>query len=628
MKFIKVFALFIAVILFSSLKAQQQGIFFKITGKNISNPSYLFATAENAAPILFNPGDSLFMALNSTKRVATMLILDSVQRQELHQLMLLPENRTYLSYVNNMKFGIVDEQFYMADGSSLWSFNNYYPLFIQKKLAEAKAGGTGASFEKFLVMLAQEQGKTVTPYYSPAQLHQLYSKIPVVLQTDILVEYASNMKNDLQKEQKLNFYLNGNTSRIFNMAKERQHYEFIRQINRQYAADIANQIKVLGQQQPTFFIADASLLGGEGGITDLLLKAGYQLTPIQAYMQPGGVVQEVDQQSENNDSLQFYSLNNSYPEAYFKEVIPNWVTTVSHQGAFLVRMPEEPTVAVDRVSAEKENITINTYKSEDRAINTFYMVSYYDYPDGFNPDTKKDFFKDVISKVVRRMGGSLLMEKNISTDEYKGREIEVAVDEDYFVRAKFYLVGNRLYQLIIGAADRRAYSPENEAYLNSFRLIKQRNVGWYDLNLGAVHVQLPNEPVRDKNVTSSNGKDVISYTYKAVEENSGLNYLVSYTLYPEEMNIMDINSFYNSLTYKAAEAINGILIKEEDVKSSSGIKGRYFEIGAKSGNVYRIYLYYTNNRLFQIMLEGTEDTAYSTFAKIFVDGYSFSELEY
>ena len=612
--------------------SQNSPVFYKISGNGLAKPSYLFISFSNNDPITYNLGDSVYMALNEVKAVATELITDSLQKEQLKELMTLPEGRTFLSHVNNMKFGAVDEQFYKLKSESLWDYNQYQPLYLKRLLRQANARYAGGqSVEEFLVMLAGEQGKKIIPLYNPQELQKLYDQVPLVLQIDILMDYVQSLR---QKEATapilLNAYLNGDVLAILNWIKQNRHYEYYHKINRVKADDITRKAIQMIKAQPTFLIIDAQYLAGEKGLLNELYKMDYHLTAIHTGFnnaQFDGTDIFSSTKTNSADSIEYYDLNSQYTEAYFKQTIPKWEKIVSHQGAFVVRMPEQPEIAVERMPTDNDALTVHLYKSEDKAINTFYLVSYYDYPETFRPERQKDFFREIISRVVRRMGGSLLVEKNISTPQFQAREIEVQVDSDYFVRAKFYLVGNRLYQVIIGASGRRAYSEENEAYLNSFKLINQEKDNWFKLNLGPASVMMPQEPDRVETTKGVRSTDIKVFEYSASEVNTGIEYLVSYSFYPESFAVKDLTNFYNSIAYQAAVQMEGFLLRDREVKSGNA-EGRYMEIVTKDDRIYRLIVYYFNNRLLQVMLTGNEDAAFSTYADKFLKNYQLSTLEY
>jgi hypothetical protein len=71
---------------------------------------------------------------------------------------------------------------------------------------------------------------------------------------------------------------------------------------------------------------------------------------------------------------------------------------------------------------------------------------------------------------VRNVGGDLLEETSITLDGHPGRALKIAVEDQFVVDARFYLVGNRLYILQAISVGNTSHSSNVKKFLDSFRL--------------------------------------------------------------------------------------------------------------------------------------------------------------
>jgi len=148
----------------------------------------------------------------------------------------------------------------------------------------------------------------------------------------------------------------------------------------------------------------------------------------------------------------------------------------SEEGAFSVISPlplEESTQSID---TELGLIEVHFFMAEqvDRA----YMVGYSDYPQDFvdqsDPQAMLDGARD---GAVGNINGKLVSEiKVLLDDQYPGREIVVTAmldqDQEGTLKERMFLVGNRLYQVMVIAPSGDMGVQEMDEFINSFKLLK------------------------------------------------------------------------------------------------------------------------------------------------------------
>lgn len=152
-----------------------------------------------------------------------------------------------------------------------------------------------------------------------------------------------------------------------------------------------------------------------------------------------------------------------------------WTTFSSREGGFSVLLPSPPTEQRQTVNTVAGPIEAYFFvvdrQKQDRFV---YTVAYSDYPDAVvekrDPGAILDGARDGAVKNVR---GRLLSELSLSLGGHPGREINIAVEGTHTIRARLYLVNNRLYQVSVLAPSEKLGSKNVGQFLDSFTLLTQ-----------------------------------------------------------------------------------------------------------------------------------------------------------
>lgn len=624
--FILIFGAFVG-----SLQAQAEGWLYRIEGSE-TRTGYLVGVLPSSSPLSYQWNDSVYAALAHVEVIAVDAVLDSLQRSEYASLSIMPDGETFTDWLNNAKFAAINEQLQALDKGSLWQFTAYYPLYIAEKL-QAWSLARAQSGMDFLLRLAAEQQKRVIGLYEGDALTGLLSAIPGRLQSDLLLSFTQTWFADIFQQRLVRHYLSGD--------KDLLHQFMARQLPIEYQAFfqqglinlLVRAIPAQARRQRTAFLVDATLLGGEQGLVASLREQGLTLTPIGNGLelvstQDPVPVEEADTiVFESDPDIEYYRLNEEYRQQYFDDIIPNWHTLTSYRGAFTIRMPDRPEEIMEQLPVEEGNVTVRLYKFEDRALNIFYLVSFYDYPDWYSLEEQPGFFRQVISRTVNRFGGILLLERDISNAQFRGKEIEIQVEEDYTIRVRFYLVGNRMYQVALGATGRKAYSKQNEAFLRSFRILDQRMAGWTPMDLGFAAVEMPGRPTRETGIITLDSMPAHYFAYLKKDPATLLQYATTVTYLPPDYRLRKEERVYRRMIYETARQLEAVLIRQEPFTRGE-LSGQYIELGSGEDTVIRMVVLYYDHRLLQLMVMGPEDSAFSAFADHFFDSFSVSAYEY
>ena len=139
-------------------------------------------------------------------------------------------------------------------------------------------------------------------------------------------------------------------------------------------------------------------------------------------------------------------------------------TRVSPSGwRFSALMPVAPEYSTSPVNTVLGTITMHSYQALSG--NYLYQVSIGDYPIvPSNPRATLDGVRDGVVK-----NGRLLEEKEVSVNGYPGRTVKIEKD-NWTIYDRFFLVKNRLYQVMFVMPKSNLTPAAATVFLNSFQL--------------------------------------------------------------------------------------------------------------------------------------------------------------
>jgi|GEM_PF-1351105 len=147
----------------------------------------------------------------------------------------------------------------------------------------------------------------------------------------------------------------------------------------------------------------------------------------------------------------------------------------SEEGYFSISFPGMPTESSQEISTELGPITIFLYTYEYR--NGVYLASYLDYPgEIIEQSDPYDILDAAQSGAVGNVNGQLISSKDIDIATYPGKEIVFNIPKSERMppggigKARFYLVDNRLYQIMSIQGGSKLSAATNQ-FLDSFELL-------------------------------------------------------------------------------------------------------------------------------------------------------------
>lgn len=230
-----------------SVKQGESQLFWKITGKNLKTPSYLFGTIHLNNPELFNFPDSLYIAFQQTKYFT-------------------PEVNIYDLF--GINFGKLNNNLLINNSGRI-----YTPTRYINTTSYGSALGWPQFVDAYLNQIAENSGKKVIPLETVDEQKNAINSIvyydythPTLSDSDLIDSY---LKGDILKISQITHD---------NLTGSNGYKEII--INRNLKmVDKIDSILKIGS---TFVAVGAAHLGGSLGLVSLLEKKGYTLSVVSS----------------------------------------------------------------------------------------------------------------------------------------------------------------------------------------------------------------------------------------------------------------------------------------------------------------------------------------------------------
>jgi hypothetical protein len=143
----------------------------------------------------------------------------------------------------------------------------------------------------------------------------------------------------------------------------------------------------------------------------------------------------------------------------------------SKGGKFSVNLPGKPSEKTRKIKVGDRELDLHVVSVEqkDRA----FVVTYLDYPKGTVGDDKDKFLAGVVERNVGLLKGKVSAEEKITLgkDKHPGRDVKVDMpDKKQLYRARVFLVGDRVYQIVALGPEEFVKGKEVDAYFDSFKV--------------------------------------------------------------------------------------------------------------------------------------------------------------
>ena len=594
---------YIVAILFSLFAAhafpQQKtnySLLWKITGKGMSKPSYLFGTMHVKDKRVFNFSDSVMLSLQSCTRFALEVHPDTLMIKMFASLQNSDSLRNIDKLLSKEQYEALAKKFQVKNGYEMGKTD---PMLLESLMEQddKKPNDEVSFIDAYLYGIARTLNKNIMGLEDAAsQFDQYYGSRDAIRQRllDLLDDDVETEKDE-SKEEMIKIYSTGNLDEI---------YKYIINVGMIDSTIIARNKVMAGSMikymadEPLFTAVGAAHLPGPDGVIALLRQAGYTVTRVQA---------------------NFTGIADTYHIDYMKM---NWPAHRDENMGYSVNFPGTPIKYITN--------GVSTFIYPDMANDVYYGV--YAVPRGTSgePGNSAEIISKFLTTITTNPKNRVISRKDFVFNKMPCTEIMMNTVSG-FMRMRLVLANNLLYSFYAGSKVNRLNQPATYRFLNSFTSfpVKQKApVSWitFKNTEGAFTVKMPGQPQTIvKDVPSKIQTKNVSFKlnmYVSTDTLNSISYLARYNDFPAGTFIDDKEAVLNAMVedYKK----NGKIIGEPVTIWMDNCEGREVKAILKGGFYTTIRVYLRGNRTYVLLKEIIQSDLKDNFKDDFFDSFKFT----
>lgn len=269
-------------------------LLWRITGKNITKPSYLFGTIHMMCADDIELSDSLKSAIAKADKVYLELDMDNIMEMlGVMNKMKMRNDTTLADLLSPAEYDSVKTFFQKQGGLLPFSLiETYKPMLAASTLMESSLDCDNAvAMEQLIMRQAKRDGIGIKGLETMAFQISIFDSIPYKVQAKQLLSYVENYgKQDDNKEleELTQAYRNQDLQKLEELTKQEtsgsgmEHFNDLLLYNRN--ANWAKKLDGLLPKSALVIAVGAGHLPGEKGVINLLRKAGYKVEPVENKM--------------------------------------------------------------------------------------------------------------------------------------------------------------------------------------------------------------------------------------------------------------------------------------------------------------------------------------------------------
>ncbi|WMX13360.1 TraB/GumN family protein [Aureispira sp. CCB-E] len=570
------FLLFMLPLFTLAQDSVQYNLLWRIEGKHLKHPSYLFGTMHVNDARAFNFSDSVMLALERCEAFALEVHPDTMMRSMFQELFNGSKGNTLMDALTEEEYQQLKQKFEEHSTLNLDEINIQSPSMLSSMMEpdEDKADDKATFVDAYLFGIARTLNKSIWGLESMKDHTDAFSNYNKEQQREFLLGLIDeNYEKEYQEmlDQFVEVYKEGNITKIGTMANVFAATDS-QLIRRNFI--MAQSMETLMAQHSLFAAVGTAHLPGQDGIINILIQKGYQVVPVSATFT--GIAQ---QYAIDYDQMQ-------------------WYTQVDSNLGFSIDFPGQPT-PLDLFEG------LNTLLYVDLT-NEIFLASYNIDLRGRTAQDKEELINNTVNRYLQQSNHELLERKDISMNGIDRTEVIVAQDSSKQLRMQFIYANNILYYFMIGNDAQQIKSSYAQRYYESLQLFEPRpkvDTGWTvsHLSQAAVSIAFPYTPSYqiEKSDSKSNTPAYTYHNYTANDYSSMSSYTLRY--FDQPIGYTRTTSKSQVFNYIAQNFRNrNITIRKTDTIFLEGIEGRTYDLAINNKHYVRCKVYLRGARAYYL----------------------------
>ena len=266
-------------------ESKNKSLLWKISGKDMQQPSYLFGTIHIVCQDNYIWTKTMSKSFETAKEVCMEMDMDNPSiLMQVASAMIEQSGKKLEDYFTPEEYQLVEKYFKDSVGINITMFATMKPIVLQTLLTSSSPScDSVVSYEVKLSEAAKLQNKEITGLETPAEQIKLLDQIPVDSIVQELVRVARGYSEEMSEYQNMiKAYTEQDIQTLHQLImKSKEEGDnmdaFLDERNEKWIDRMAERM----DQRSVFFAVGAGHLWGEKGLINLLRGQGYSVDPLK-----------------------------------------------------------------------------------------------------------------------------------------------------------------------------------------------------------------------------------------------------------------------------------------------------------------------------------------------------------
>jgi uncharacterized protein YbaP (TraB family) len=268
----------------NSMGQSENALLWRITGKDLTRPSYLYGTIHMICPEDMKIGDSLRQSIEGSDRLYLEIDMDAPGMLLKTMKLSMLETGTIKDLMKPVDYMKLESFMNDSLGMPMFMLNRMKPFTIMSLMySKLLPCNKSASYEETLMKMAKKQNKSVLGLETLEDQMAVFDQIPDTMETKMLMSLIDDFHGQKAEfARMINAYQQKNLTLLGKMIGDSPDMNGFEDLlltnrNRKWIPVIMKEMK----QSSCVFAVGAGHLPGADGVINLLKKEGFNVNPVE-----------------------------------------------------------------------------------------------------------------------------------------------------------------------------------------------------------------------------------------------------------------------------------------------------------------------------------------------------------
>jgi uncharacterized protein YbaP (TraB family) len=578
-------------------KPIDNALLWKITGKSLLKPSFLFGTIHLQDQRVFNFNDSLYSFITAADGFAMEIHPDSVVSALMQKAEDNASGKLLRQHLSKDEFKQVSRKLKKELGidASKLTLKEAYLLKDHLSRPEAREDDMPTFVDAYLFGMARNQGKEIVGLEKAAD--QMYMLDDIQDDFDVKQLLKGMKKEKSFIERLVQLYIREDLQGIHNLMS------FLPQETEDKLLNLRNQLMVLKMdsliQARSYVVAVGTAhLPGKKGMIELLRQKGYQVEPVFT----------TTRTHANN-----YAIKAAQTAA--------WIDVVEPKMGYSLRMPGKPSL-MDMLNG---SMKMNMYM--DLSAMKLYYAAFVVPLINVTKQNADSVLQAMCKNAMASSKGEAISRKRFAKDNFEGIDfVYKQATDKMFVRVQAIAMGKRVYLVGFGSPRQEDLAAaEADKFFNSFTLLDLAADAWEKQSFNE-HFFSVALPAKAKVVRPPVGDTSMhSVQFNSMDNNRGSYFGLTVVTTNPGFLVPDDSAYFSRSVDRLQDVMLVHDLRQQDT-TFEGFPARRLRARLKDGLALNCFMISRGNRVYTLSaVTSVEDSAHADVAAFFA---SFSFIDY